>query len=97
MSSNLPPGITEGMLPGNRPEDAAREHVEDWALDWLIDYDNDEVRRIILIGSAAITAEREEIKKLIDERIKESKLCGNQDTEADGFVFCGKCGQKRSV
>ena len=23
MASNLPPGVTEGMIPGNRPEDAA--------------------------------------------------------------------------
>ena len=25
MSSNLPPGVSEGMIPGNRPEDAAYE------------------------------------------------------------------------
>jgi predicted DNA-binding ribbon-helix-helix protein len=25
MSSNLPPGITESMIPGNRPEDAEEE------------------------------------------------------------------------
>lgn len=97
MRSNLPPGITDGMLSGNRPEDIERKQIEDWALDWLIDYDNDKVRRIILIGSAAISAEREEIKRLIDERVKESRLFDNQDTEADGFVFCGKCGQKRGV
>lgn len=25
MSGNLPPGVTDGMIPGNRPEDAAQE------------------------------------------------------------------------
>lgn len=25
MSSNLPPGVTEGMIPGNRPEDLKEE------------------------------------------------------------------------
>jgi hypothetical protein len=25
MSSNMPPGVTEGMIPGNRPEDEADE------------------------------------------------------------------------
>lgn len=35
MSSNLPPGVTESMLPGNRPEDEA---FDSWA---------DEVYRMI--------------------------------------------------
>lgn len=26
-SSNLPPGVTESMIPGNRPEDAAFEKI----------------------------------------------------------------------
>ena len=29
MSSNLPPGVTESMIPGNRPEDAAFESWHD--------------------------------------------------------------------
>jgi hypothetical protein len=29
MSSNLPPGVTEGMIPGNRPEDEAAERLFD--------------------------------------------------------------------
>lgn len=28
--SNLPPGVTESMILGNRPEDAAFENVIDW-------------------------------------------------------------------
>lgn len=29
MSSNLPPGVTEGMIPGNRPEDWAWERLHE--------------------------------------------------------------------
>lgn len=29
MSSNLPPGVTPGMIPGNRPEDAAWENFHE--------------------------------------------------------------------
>lgn len=29
MSNNLPPGITEGMLPGNRPEDMAWDKLHE--------------------------------------------------------------------
>ena len=36
MSSNLPPGVNEGMIPGNRPEDMAwdkfHESVDDDAI-----------------------------------------------------------------
>lgn len=30
MSSNLPPGVTESMIPGNRPEDMAWESFYEW-------------------------------------------------------------------
>ena len=32
--SNLPPGVTESMIPGSRPEDTALEKVLDWI--WTI-------------------------------------------------------------
>ena len=35
MASNLPPGVTESMIPGNRPEDMARESAEEKLLDAL--------------------------------------------------------------
>ena len=37
MASNLPPGVTVSMLPGNRSEDMDREHVEEKLLNALID------------------------------------------------------------
>ena len=30
MPSNLPPGVTESMIPGNRPEDLEWEALFDW-------------------------------------------------------------------
>ena len=33
MASNLPPGVTDGMLPGNRPEDVAWDELNDWLID----------------------------------------------------------------
>ena len=31
--SNLPPGVTESMIPGNRPEDWAWDKLWDWIQD----------------------------------------------------------------
>ncbi len=38
MSSNLPPGVTDGMLPGNRPEDVDYELAMDafWEDDFVL-------------------------------------------------------------
>lgn len=33
MLSNLPPGVTESMLPGNRPEDQEWDEFCDWAIE----------------------------------------------------------------
>ena len=30
MSSNYPPGVTEDMIPGNRPEDLEWDNIWDW-------------------------------------------------------------------
>jgi hypothetical protein len=35
MASNLPPGVSVSMLPGNRPEDIAQEAAEEKLLDVL--------------------------------------------------------------
>lgn len=42
MSSNLPPGVSEGMIPGNRPQDIAAQHFaenigDEELLDWIAD------------------------------------------------------------
>jgi len=49
MSGNLPPGVTEGMIPGNRPEDAEYEKWAEKAYDDLSKilpqsvFENDEI------------------------------------------------------
>ena len=45
MASNLPPGVTESMLPGNRPEDQEWEDLFDWLADQ--DITPDEIRRVV--------------------------------------------------
>jgi len=34
-SSNLPPGVTESDIPGNRPEDIIREREFNTLVEWL--------------------------------------------------------------
>ncbi len=55
MSNNLPPGITESMIPGNRPEDQEIEVTITLTkddLDYLVDYhgkypQDDNIRSIV--------------------------------------------------
>ena len=76
MASNLPPGCTESMIPGNRPEDMAWEAAEEWAMDYLNDakLSIEEYRRAILVGVAAIIAEREAIDEYVENRIADDCL-----------------------
>ena len=39
MLSNLPPGVTEDMLPGNRPEDKEWDDFHEWIDDIAEQYD----------------------------------------------------------
>ena len=43
-SSNLPPGVTESMIPGNRPEDIAWEKLLDEIGDSGLDHDEARAR-----------------------------------------------------
>ena len=64
MSSNLPPGVTESMLPGNTPEDIAWDQWWEWTWNYVVNdnkLDVDEARRAIVVGVAAVIAERGEI------------------------------------
>jgi hypothetical protein len=49
MPSNLPPGVTESMIPGNRPEDEWQDQF--WDLlelpDWAFDYTPSEFAELI--------------------------------------------------
>ena len=59
MSSNLPPGVTESMIPGNRPEDAAWDAVWEDITGEAIDANlsADDVRRVWDLGIKALHKE----------------------------------------
>ena len=74
MSSNLPPGVTDSMLPGNRPEDIEWDKFFDWATQQLMTLDVDDAYRAVKIGIAGVQAETTDIYKMLraaraDERI----------------------------
>jgi hypothetical protein len=59
--SNLPPGCRVSDIPGNGPEDGAAEAAADWAIEQLTEakLNPGEFRRAVLVGIAAVLAERE--------------------------------------
>jgi len=54
MESNLPPGVTEGMIPGNRPEDAEWEEFYEKLPEMLEDLSVEEAASAVRIGVKAI-------------------------------------------
>jgi len=69
MASNLPPGVTVSMLPGNRPEDIAREDAEEKLLDALIDAEltPSEYEIVRDVGLNAVKVFRECLKEEVRE------------------------------
>lgn len=57
---NLPPGVTESMLPGNRPEDAEWDTFAEWSFDQYIDsgLDVDDCKKAVLLGIKAVKARK---------------------------------------
>jgi len=76
MTSNLPPGVSDDMLPGNRPEDITWESAIEQACDELCESDltAEEVRRAVKIGIAAVKAEREDLKVEFEEIRKDERM-----------------------
>lgn len=74
MSSNLPPGVTDAMLPGNRPEDLAWERFWDYAQDRLSTLDISEAYMALDIGTASIAAIRSNISSLIEEARQDERI-----------------------
>lgn len=56
--SNLPPGVSDSMIPGNRPQDFQREKIEDEALSLLSSVDDEDILLVINIGRSLVTAIR---------------------------------------
>lgn len=74
--SNLPPGVTDLMIPGNRPEDAEFENFMEWVWDKFADsaLDIPEMKRALLIGIAGVQAEQNEIGTLIEKVIRDHDM-----------------------
>ena len=92
MSSNLPPGVSENMIPGNRPEDLEYEHFWDTLIDRVGDlsgapsfwYEQD-----WLITVVDMAAELSYDKGMADGRMEEQM---SQMAEE-----CIRCGYAHSV
>lgn len=67
MLSNLPPGVTDSMLPGNTSADIEWEKFMEYANEQFIaaDLSVEEAYRAVRAGIAAIKATREDIRTLI--------------------------------
>jgi hypothetical protein len=78
MSSNLPPGVTESMLPGSRPEDIEWDELWDWVEETLHDHSVGDIKAVIRIGLGALKAHNE----LVEETIK--NMPGPLDNEFFG-------------
>ena len=70
---NLPPGCSVSDIPGNRPEDIAYEAFWTWVEEHLQDLSAEECRRAVLIGKAAILAERDAVEEMWREGIQEGR------------------------
>lgn len=70
--SNLPPGVTESMIPGNRPEDLAEEEFVDWMLDRFYEekFDIDDMYDVIEIGIREFN-----IKRNLDKYTTNGTFC----------------------
>jgi hypothetical protein len=64
------------MIPGNRPEDVAWEVAYEWALDQYAgtDFTLNELKRAVLIGIAAVKAEREVVSALLEEARADERM-----------------------
>lgn len=81
MASNLPPGVSDCDIPGNRPEDIAWDEFMDYVLDELQSYDIEDAYRIIKIGKAAIEAEKDHIKRMLQNERLEGYMQGESDNK----------------
>jgi len=72
MSSNLPPGVTESMIPGNRPEDLAYEVAIDELVNECVEYnlEPEEMKIMATVGLRAVSALRFRLAAETSERNK---------------------------
>ena len=76
MASNLPPGVTVSMLPGNRPEDIAQEAAEEKLLDALSveNFSPSEYEIVREMGLSAVKVFRKCLAEEVRERCVECEM-----------------------
>ena len=64
-NSNLPPGVTESMLPGNRPEDEACDKAVDKFIEQMdkVNASPEEYEYVSKVGIAGLLVIREQIER----------------------------------
>lgn len=68
MSSNLPPGVTEGMIPGNRPEDTKWDRfLGEEVPEMVKDLSLEEAKMAVILGVAIVPSVRDYLKSLFKE------------------------------
>jgi len=86
MKSNLPPGVTTGMLPGNTSEDAAWERFCEMACDEYAKPEHmltiEEAHMALHAGIAAVKATRDTLNTLIREIRKDERLSYDMERNA---------------
>ena len=85
MASNLPPGVTVSMLPGNRPEDIAQEAAEEKLLDALSleNLSPHEYEIVRELGLGAVRVFRKCLAEEVRERCAECEM--SIERRAPGF------------
>ena len=76
--SNLPPGCRTSDIPGNRPEDFAWEAFMEWADEKFGELCIEEARRAVLIGIAAVKAERTEVNEFVKDCVADALLAESE-------------------
>lgn len=81
--SNLPPGVTESMIPGNRPEDAEWDAFYDWFEDQCVEsgFTVEEVRLAVTIGFSGLKG----VKKDLNEMFRVVREDERQSLEMEGW------------
>ncbi|HUT88711.1 MAG TPA: hypothetical protein VMY37_04395 [Thermoguttaceae bacterium] len=88
MTSNLPPGVTVSMIPGNRPEDGLLEAAEEWLMDELASANlrPDEYETVARVGLEAVKHQRKAVHEAVHAAIQEERIgqeAANLVDEAD--------------
>lgn len=81
MLNNLPPGVTDAMLPGNTQEDIAWDEFWEWAEESLSKLDISEAYMAIKIGISAVKAIHDDISYLIKEARQDERMCREMEAE----------------